>query len=418
MNVYTHVHLADEVAEALKKLLKKYSDLQSSPATLVSTVNGVLVHTNFQTIFKLKSLSALENALHHHIMAHAVKAETIVPGGFDNCLRILVDQKSDIAPTHIDQSILRYPLPNLSDLRKVIERYVQPNVPKHIAGMVVDAVDLAGFSGKIVIEKTGNKPSVEHVAGYSFSLNPAINVSHGTTIIEPRIVCIDGIIESVAEVHHLFEQVAESNQVCLLFVRGMADDVKHTIKVNFDRGKMKIVPFIVRFDFDGINTLVDIATVSGNDVVSSHRGDLISAVALHEHRSVERVDVANNSVIIFNRSTVGAVSVHLTNLLAKRSEANEHLVDMIDQRIKSLASNTVFIRLPDDMNYVVSSQAIDYALRAIKSSMSYGVTHDDQGRIEPSIVKIVAEKFARSCYNSLHSLGATITSAGRQQQVT
>jgi hypothetical protein len=191
------------------------------------------------------------------------------------------------------------------------------------------------------------QPNVEHVTGYSFPLNVAIQ-SPDHDYIDPKVICIDGFIESVAEVNGLFEQIAESKQFCFLFVRGMSDEVKHTIKVNFDRGLMKIIPYVVRFDFDGINTLVDLATICGNDVISSHRGDLISAIKISEHKNVDRIDVSQKNVVIYNRSTRGSVARHVSNLSAKRFDVNPHLSDMLEQRIRTLVNNTVFLRIPND----------------------------------------------------------------------
>lgn len=408
VSVYTDVHLSKSVNTALKELLQRYHELQDcEDGVLVHSKEGVVVHTNFQTIFRLKPRNELQAALHQHVMTHAVKAEQIVPGAFDSCLRILLNPTTVDANVAGHQNILSHPLPTLSELRRLVTKYVPHNVNAMISGMIVDALDLAGFAGKIIVERSSSGANLEHVSGYSFPLRPAIPVGLGVHI-EPRILCVDGIIESVAEAHSLFEQIAESKQVCLLFVRGMNDEVKHTIKVNHDRGLMKVIPFIVRFDFDGINTLVDLATVSGNDVVSSHRGDLISAIKLHDHKTVDRVDVSQKGVVIYNRGTRASVARHVSTLSAKRDDVNEHLADLLEQRIRTLISNTVFLRIPDDMNFVITSQAIDYALRAVRSAIDYGISYDDEIPV-PSIVKPVSEHYARKCIQALIDLAAAIT---------
>src|SRR5574343_71568 len=127
--------------------------------------------------------------------------------------------------------------------------------------MLDRAIELAGFCGRIIVERALNEPSIERCSGYSFNVRPAIDVTGKFKL--ARIACIDGYIESVSELHYMLEQASETKEPCIMFARGMADDVKHTLKVNFDRASLKVVPIVVPFDLDGINTLNDLSIVTG-----------------------------------------------------------------------------------------------------------------------------------------------------------
>jgi hypothetical protein len=415
--VYTTAHNETELVETLRDLTRKYAELTKCSSVLTKTPEGTLVHTSLQAIFKLKTTTNLQALVHRHVMAHALKAELAVPGGFDDCLRRLID--STTMDNHLPEqgTFLGHFSPFLCDLQRLVARYVPDSVKSWVPGLVVDALDLAGRGGKIIVEKTPlTRPHIEQSPGHTFVLRPLIPVGLGTHL-GPRLVCVDGHIESVAEAHALFEQVASSKQTCLLFVRGMSDEVRHTIKVNHDRGTMSLIPFIVRFDFEGVNTLVDLAVVAGNDVVSSNRGDLIQAIKLSEHRTVDKVIVTGKNLTIFNPSTKASVASHVASLVSRRDQANEHTSDFFDARIRSMVPGTVTIRIPEGMNYVTISQAIDHSLRAVRSVMDHGLTYDENGEPIPAILSYVGTKFAGLCRDSMKSLGAAITSVDHLNQV-
>ena len=92
---------------------------------------------------------------------------------------------------------------------------------------------------------------------------------------DARIACIDGYVESVSELHLLLEELSEAKVPCFLFVRGMSEDVLHTIKTNNDRKTLMVFPYIVPFDLDSVNTIVDIAVSAGTDVLSNLKSDKI-----------------------------------------------------------------------------------------------------------------------------------------------
>lgn len=275
--------------------------------------------------------------------------------------------------------------------------------------MVEDALDLAGFSGKIIIERTQSMPHLEHVSGYTFKLKPMIEMPVKTILNDVRIVCLDGHLEDVSEAHHLFEQIAESQQPCALFVRELSNEVKHTIKVNYDRGTMRVIPFTVTFDLEQANTLADIATVAGNDVISRNHGAVISQIKLREHHVVDRIDITQNNVTVFNKRTRMSVAQHLRNLQIKREVTPLDLQYLLDGRIRSLISNTTILRIADDSSFTFRAQLIDFALRAVKSALDYGVERDEENRIQPASLEVIASAYARKLQDSLVDLGAIVT---------
>jgi chaperonin GroEL (HSP60 family) len=275
--------------------------------------------------------------------------------------------------------------------------------------LVRNAIELGGFRASIVIEPTlGHEPSLELVNGYTFELQPAFLPKSQPT--DPRCACIDGYVETVSELHHLLTEASETRDWVIVFLRGMADDVKHTLKVNHDRGTLNVIPVVVDFDLAGLNTLNDIAAITGTDLISSNKGDVISSIRLSALPRIDRFASQDNRLIMRNASTKAGVQQHLKNLRTRREGENvTDIAHLLDRRIRSLSSNHVILRLPQDRDFIVASQAIDVALRNLRSTIEYGLSSIN-GRSVPTLTLIAAKTYTDRCLNALSSLGCVVTS--------
>lgn len=377
---------------------------------LVRGDDQTMVHTRLQSLFNLKFDNPLDRIVYQIIVVHAIAAERTSPGGFESCVQDVIQRLSGL-PKNDHQEFSRdilvsgISVPDRSDLEWAVRRFGTMET----AALLRQALDLAGLAGRIIVEKSASGvASVELVKGYTFELNPVWMTN--VRFVQPRVICIDGYVENVSELHHLLQAISETRETCVLFVRGLADDVKQTLRVNFDRGTLKVFPVIVDFDLEGINTMNDLAVVAGTDVVSSLKGDLISSINLSDAVRVDQVDVNNKRIVVINRRNRASVKAHVNGLRKKRSA--ETLLDvarLIDRRIKSLLPNYVIIRLLDDNNFVVAAQSIDYALRAVKSLTEYGTTvvYDRRTLVA---TYAAAKIHSQRCFLELSSLGVVVRS--------
>jgi chaperonin GroEL (HSP60 family) len=363
-----------------------------------------------QTLFNLKFDDELCQRVYEIIVTHATAAEKMGPGGFDRCIEQLLKNFELIERGNQPLNCSNFVKGTLSRVRHASKQDLDALVASYTksreTSMLREALQLAGFGGRIIIEKTHSVvPSVELIRGYTFEVSPAFPVK--AAFERPRTICIDGFIESASEIHHLLEAASEAKEPCLMFVRGLSDDVVHTLKVNYDRGSLRVVPIIVKYDLEGINAINDIAVVCGTDLVSSLKGDLISSINFNEVARAELAVVYPSKVVINNLSTKNAVAAQVKALLTKRKEQTlvQDVEKLIDARIRSLSPNQVVIRLPEDKDFVTSSQSIDYALRAVKSAVDFGL--NEKGELVSSLVG--ASVHADRCTETLVSLGTYVS---------
>ncbi len=293
-----------------------------------------------------------------------------------------------------------------SDIPWVLNTYAS-DMKSDVREMFLCAISSAGFAGRIVVEKSrSDVSSIEIIKGYTFETSPSWHLT--VKLDKPRVICIDGFIESVSEIHHFLEASSEAKEPVLMFVRGLHDDVKNTLKVNFDRGSLVVIPIIVPFDLSGMNTLKDVSIACGCNLVSNLSGELISSITYSGLSSIDSASLYHNKVVLMNKKSRRSVAAHVKDLRSRRDDQNvDDVAKLLDNRIRSLSPNHVVIRLSDDKDFITKSQSIDYALRALRSLIDYG-TISYEGKKQLTATVVASSIHAKKCINMLSSVGAIL----------
>ena len=315
---------------------------------------------------------------------HILRAESISPAAGDLMIRRLMGD------TFSSSKTVSFHRDHLTDLLKTF-------ADENCVALVQEAIDLAGLRGKITIARSSSKNDVvELTKGYLFEDLCSSFGQNSLELSTPKVLCIDGYIESVSEIHHLLTSLSETKETCVLFVRGLSDEVLHTLRLNFDRKTVICVPIVVKFDIDGANLLNDIAVIAGNDVVSSFKGQTISSIDLFFQKSVDSIKISGKTTSIVNKSSHDRVDRHIQHLQKKiLSAENSASVEALTKRIKRLGSNQVNIHLSDDHMFLKRSLMIDRCIRSLKCTNNGIVCLDQKVYLNSSVAasKLYADKF-------------------------
>lgn len=402
MSKNSTIKFSDDLNNSLRIIFSTLSGLTSNNNDLIlkNTKNGINYITTIQSIISIKFNDEHIQKLFEIILTHAISAEKMSSGGFLKCIEFLSEFLTNKKHNHIQSLSF---IPNDKSISNIIDFHTK-NSSIRLNSLIKSALNLAGFAGKIVVEKTESQIySIESTCGYSFDVKPAFDLS--IKLEKPRVFCIDGFIESASELEHMFLQASQAQEPSVLFVRGMSEDVLHTIKVNYDRKTLNLIPVIVKFDYSGINTMNDLAIICGCDLVSSNKGDLINKINYDSSPKINSITFSKTKTLIINNSTIKSVLAQINMLQNKRKETEiDDICSLLDERIRSLSSNYVTIRIPDDSTFIRQSQIIDYTLRAIRSSIDYGITNND----ELYATNFVSQKYAIKCIDLLSQVGCEI----------
>lgn len=290
---------------------------------------------------------------YEHLLSTAIAAEKACPGSglaflelITNC-EISVEEPLVINRKDIDTALLRL------------------NLNKEVLDILRVVVEYSSRTSTITIKKSIRESYVEISEGYNFHVHAQLHAPP-TTLEKAGVACIDGYVESVSELHHLFVGLSESKTPCLLFTRGLSDDVLNTIKVNNDRKTMLVFPYLVPYDLDSVNVLVDLAVTSGTDVISSTKGQLISSLTCDQLGLALNCNIFDRTVKYNNPATRKRVLEHLGTLKHKIEERTE-IQDILSKRLQSLSSRNIEIGIPDGINYFSHHQQLDEGIRTISS---------------------------------------------------
>lgn len=261
------------------------------------------------------------------------------------------------------------------DLESLKNSLLRTSKDKRIANMCFEAIQLAGLEGSIFPEFTHRgEYSVELVSGYNFPISTYPIFSEKGKRWERtdvRVVVIDGVIDREAEAHNLFTSISMERKPVLIVARGFGEDVIATIAQN---PHLDVCPVRVPYELDSVNIVADVAVVSGVDVYTPLKGDLITLIKYKDLKSVEKVICTPEKLNIINNSSKEAVANHLTKLAEKRENCLPDVTDFINKRIKTLSNHTVYLRVGSKNNQerLKELEAVDFGLRTAKSILDNG----------------------------------------------
>jgi hypothetical protein len=303
----------------------------------------------------LKFENKKDQAIYESVLSHAIKAESISPLAGIVFLKLCCDLSVE--------NLCSVP----QNKKEVIDLIKSRDFNSSVQEIIFSCLDLCDVNTRINLKKSSNSNSyIELLEGYSFECKPLIKVNH-LFFDFCYISCIDGYIESVSEIHHLLSSLSENKEACIIFCRGMSDDVLHTIKVNNERKTLQVYPFLVPFDAENVNTIVDIAVVSDSDVTSSLKGDLISAIETKNLGCAYGCSFTSTGSINIKRAKNKKRIQDHVDALKKNLEERKELSEIFSKRIRNLSTSCLEISIPDDVDYYSKSQQIDEGIRILSS---------------------------------------------------
>jgi hypothetical protein len=296
----------------------------------------------------------------------------------------------------------------LSDIEKSLKQLVGDLA----ADIVLDAIKLAGRDGKIMLDSSDvQKTEITYGTQICrWKPDQKFFEAAGQQRISAqncKVVFIDGIIESVAECHRLFQDSYDLHVPVVVFARGYSEEVIATAAINFQRQTAQVIPITIHFDEVGINSMADLASCFTSDVISSDKGQLISNVKISEFATADRISVSNaGTEIEFQKSDIDSVIERLSSRL---KDCEERQADLIRRRIDALGAGAVTIKIGSDKRSLsgIQRDRVDFGLRYVRSCMRFGV-NNVHGVLMPSRSIEVGSQCAKSFLQILQQNGAIL----------
>jgi len=207
----------------------------------------------------------------------------------------------------------------------------------------------------INIEKyKGTEFIFEFTKDFVFDLNFDIDFYSKNKIYECKnykYVIINGFIDTVGELHHLFYKAHETKIPHVIFCMGMHEEVKKTIIQNNNMGKFHVYPVCLNINDEySLNIFNDIAVIHGGTIVSSDLGQTISQEVRKDLNEGNYICINQEKVIIRSNVSDESIQKHRVFLKNRIDEAlvkPDVRVDVLQKRLKMFTDNKLNIYLPE-----------------------------------------------------------------------
>lgn len=179
-------------------------------------------------------------------------------------------------------------------------------------------------------------------------------------------VLIEGIIDSIGEIHHLLQKASENKEDYVIFCLGVNPSVKETIIKNNRMGITKVHVVSLISSESNLNILNDLAIIHDNaDVISATKGQTISQEIRKGLPRGSSIKFEKNGMYIEPLCSKESMNQH-KNFLKIRIEESENETNkkLLIERLKKFQTKKLNVYLPDVFKKnVVLNREINYIMR-------------------------------------------------------
>lgn len=308
-------------------------------------------------------------------------------------LEILSSRDQDVLDKKIDRishitkkTLEKSKRASVSEAHEILHSYDEEHATYQLAK---NAIADCSSNAVLSIDIQGPKTEIKEISGHVFPCHlPETFLASAKflgrrPVNDPRVIVIDGMVERMSEIENIIGGSHASREPLVLFARGYAPEVQHTLARNYSTGHLLAFPLVVPYDELGANLLGDISIVCNADPVSSFKGDLISSRQWKDLRSVEHIVIDSASVTLTNKNTAGAVRSHRKHLGEKRKTCSQFEHEIIDRRLQCLMGRGATISIGADAANLsgVYKDRISSHVRMFRSIGRHGIVKKEDMQV-------------------------------------
>ena len=362
-----------------------------------------------QKLFWSKSSSRLDNIIDDLIKDACITAETLGGGGGEIVLSLIVDilnlEKNNVSyfdPVEFQSSICGF-----------YHKFYRNRLRQSLAQL--NEYPGAYFIAKEILRSSGRstvsiKRSNHLETKINITMGGVFDTSSPSALFEKKkkiskkdasVFIVDGIVESVSEIHTILEKASETGEPYVIIARSFLPDVITTIMFNVLRGTIDVMPVSVNIDENTFNVFTDLGVICNSPVITHLEGDTISQGSKRELVKVKSVTISQDSLQIFNPDSSDHVNSHIRNLSIRESKTESHVEsEILNDRIRRLSQNMTYVEIghahiSEDPMII---EKLDKFFRSYITMIKYGI-------IEKRDLLAVLKKYElKNSYNLIKNL--------------
>jgi hypothetical protein len=250
-------------------------------------------------------------------------------------------------------------------------------IPGQSRGVVTSMLPSLPLGTSISVRRgRGMTTVVETRKGCSIKVDPA-SPHLAKKIVDPKIVLIDGVIDSVAQIHRVLSDSAESGRCYLICCRQTSSEVDETVRVNLARGTIRVILVRSRLDDSTVGSMDDIAAYTGSSIISAASGESVST-AFERLASIRGEVWLEGDNLRFAGDPSELLENHMSSLRRDALVNSQEVSDFIGSRLLGLASKQLEILVGDDDLRLSprTFERIDVSMRSLMTCFRRGVSDE------------------------------------------
>ncbi len=344
-----------------------------------------------QAAFWLSPKGSLDRSLLHLMRSHIVSAESQYPGAGEIAFRVSCDAVSHFSSQMglgrrigeitdlIDQSVDTLSKERSPRRRMKFEDALQitGRLPQEIQESMREFLTDLSLGTSISVKKwRGRETLISRSSGGRVKVSAPSSPGMTRTVMQPKAVIFDGVVESVSQLHSLLTDAAENGTHYLIVCRQAAEEVERTLAVNCMRGTIKVMIVYSRLDDLTVGSLDDISAYLGVKKVDYQSGETIAMRITRSERTEGSVALEGDTICLYS-SPAESLSEHTGALQRDLGTAREESVrDFLSARLAGISSDRLSIHVGEDALRRDPSlvERIDSDLRSLVACASRGVS--------------------------------------------
>lgn len=314
----------------------------------------------WQDIFRilLLSLNDCERAYRNIVLNSAYHLNTqcsfAIPV-YLNVLSQMLDKEYSKEKEENFLKFLTHKIPYRTSSFEIIDQWqqtVRDRITFENFELIKAAVHDAGSLGAVLVTNAGDKnfTEIEEGCNFTLGLNTFFDAIIGKNVALQNsiVVIVEGMIIDVGEIHHLLSYAFENRQNVILLATGYSDDVSNTLAVNWESGKLRVLPLVINQDLDNINQVHDICAVSNTVPVSAANGTLINNIEFSKLNQYSTSYSFPQSLLTIQTSKQNIVKIQRLRLEIQKKLEEEKVDDVISvlkNRLSRLSLRRVKINI-------------------------------------------------------------------------
>lgn len=214
---------------------------------------------------------------------------------------------------------------------------------------------------------------------------------------------IDGYIERESELIPLIEKSREEELPVVLLCRGLSYEATNQLKTILIRNKIKLYPYVAKFNDKDPFLFDDIAKIAKTEKVSSETMDSIYTDTI-EKCSITKVKISANQIKFFEENKELKEEVIKQIQTAKESSSNA--LDYLIKRKSRISPNNIHVNIPNRKIKMILE--IKNLIKTYNRLAAHGVFVESNSNINSNFKQQLVNRLSESLYNNIKNIGYTI----------